>query len=65
MQQSTCLPNIFWNDAIETALHIYNHQPMCCSDWTCPITLWNKSIPDISYFQVFGTQAYIFIPKED
>jgi transposase InsO family protein len=65
MRLSACLPPTFWQDSVETALHIYNRQPMRRGLWTCPITLWNKSIPDISYFRIFGTLAYVFIPKED
>ena len=30
MHQHTCLSKVFWQDAVETALHIYNRQPMCC-----------------------------------
>ena len=34
-------------------------------NWSTPITKWNGDVPDVSYFKVFGSQAYIFIPKED
>ena len=65
MHQHACLPPSFWEDAVETALHIYNRQPMCCLDWSTPISKWNGDIPDVSYFKVFGSQAYVLIPKED
>ena len=65
MRLHACLPNTFWQDAAETALHIYNRQPMRRSKWICPITLWNGKKPDVSYFKTFGCQAYVFIPKED
>ena len=65
MRQTACLPPSFWQDAVETALHIYNCQPMCRLDWLPPISKWNDKTPDVSYFKVFGCLAYVFIPKED
>ena len=65
MHQHACLPPSFWQDAVETTLHIYNRQPMCHLNWSTPISKWNGDIPDVSYFKVFGSQAYILIPKED
>ena len=65
IRQHTCLPLSFWQDAVETALHIYNRQPMCCLDWSTPIFKWNGDVLDVSYFKVFGSLAYVLIPKED
>ena len=59
-----CLPQSFWQDACETALHIYNRQPMRRHDWKTPIESFNGDKPDVSYFRVFGTQAYVWIPPE-
>ena len=65
MGQHACLPPSFWQDAVETALHIYNRQPMRRLDWSTPISKWNGDVPDVSYFKVFGSLAYVLIPKED
>ena len=65
MHQTACLPPSFWQDVVETALHIYNHQPMHHLDWLPPISKWNGETPDVSYFKVFGCLTYVFIPKED
>ena len=62
MWQHACLPKSFWQDAVETSLHIYNRQPMHCHNWKMPIEIFNGDKPDISYFRVFGTCAYVFIP---
>ena len=59
-----CLPRSFWQDACETALHIYNRQPMHRHDWKTPIKSFNGDKPDVSYFRVFGTCAYVWIPPE-
>ena len=64
MRQQACLLPTFWQDAIETSLHIYNQQPMCHLNWHSPIQLWNGTKPDVSYFRTFGCQAYVFIPKD-
>ena len=58
------LPRSFWQDACETALHIYNRQPIRHHDWKTPIELFNGDKPDVSYFRVFGTCAYVWIPPE-
>ena len=65
MCQHACLPSSFWQDAIETTLHIYNRQPMHCLNWSTLISKWNSDIPDVSYSKVFGSQAYVLISKED
>ena len=64
IRQHACLPRSFWQDAVETALHIYNRQPMRCHQWRTPIEVFNGDKPDVSYFRVFGSHAYVFIPPE-
>jgi len=62
--QHACLPHYFWQDAVETALHIYNQQPMCRHEWKTPIKQFNGDKPDVSYFRIFRTCAYVFISLE-
>jgi hypothetical protein len=64
MRHHACLSPSFWQDSVETALHIYNCQPMRRIDWKPPITLWDGTKPNVSYFRTFGCLAYVFIPKE-
>ena len=33
MRHHACLPKAFWQDAVETSVHLYNRQPMCHHDW--------------------------------
>jgi hypothetical protein len=61
---NACLPNSFWQDACETALHIYNRQPMHHHSWKTPAAIFLGKKPDISYFRVFGCKAYVFILKD-
>ena len=67
MMHHACLPKAFWQEATETAVHIYNHQPMRRLKWETPISKWDPSVtkPDVSGFRVFGCRAYVFIHKED
>ena len=37
---------------------------MHCYNWKTPIEIFNEDKPDVSYFRVFGTHAYVFIPQE-
>ena len=65
MHQTACLSPSFWQDAVETALHSYNHQLIYHLDWLPPISKWNGKTPDVSYIKVFGCLTYVFISKED
>ena len=53
----------FWQLAVEAAVHIYNRQPMRRLKWRCPITAWDGTVPDVSYFRVFGCKAYVHVQK--
>jgi hypothetical protein len=61
---NACLPNLFWQDAAECALHLYNRQPMQRHGWKTPTEIFLGNKPDVSYFRVFGCKAYVFIPKD-
>ena len=64
MRHHACMPHIFWQDVVQTALHIYNHQPICRLHWKTPNEMFLGDKPDISYFKVFGTCAYVHIPAD-
>lgn len=55
----------FWQLAVEAAVHIYNRQPMRRLKWCCPITVWDGTVPDVSYFRVFGCKAYVHVQKSE
>ena len=52
------LPKKFWGEAIMTANHIQNRVPTQATG-TSPYERWHGKLPDLSYFQAFGTTAYI------
>ena len=61
MRHFAGLSSGFWKLASETAVHIYNRQPLRRLGWKPPITAWNESVPDVSYFRVFGCKAFVHI----
>jgi transposase InsO family protein len=62
---STGLPLSFWECAVDTAIHTYNRTPSRTINWHMPHKLWaNGHVPDISYFRVFGSKAYVHILED-
>ena len=55
----------FWECAVDTAVHIYNRTPSRSIGWWMPHKLWtNGHIPDVSYFRVFRSKAYVHTPED-
>lgn len=54
----------FWKIAVEHTIFVYNRTPIKRANWKPPITLWDKTIPDISCFCIFGCKAYIHVHKD-
>ena len=71
MEKALCLLHFaglshgFWLLAVETAVHIYNRQPLRRLKWQCPITAWDGTIPDISYFRVFGVKCLCMCQRSE
>ncbi|GJE99425.1 hypothetical protein PsYK624_156870 [Phanerochaete sordida] len=54
----------FWEEAVMTAVHVRNRAPHRALDWRTPIEVLTGTIPDVSYFRVFGCLAYRHVPKD-
>jgi hypothetical protein len=50
---------------VETAVHIYNRTPTCSNKWRTPLEYWDGTIPDVSYFRVYGCKAYYHVPDHN
>ena len=59
-----CLPQNWWEFAVEHAVHLYNRTPIRCLAWHTPFEVLNQRKPDISHLRVFGCGAYVFIPED-
>jgi transposase InsO family protein len=55
----------FWETAVATACHLYNRTPTRSNKWRTPLELWNGTIPDVSYFRVYGCKAYYHVPDHN
>jgi transposase InsO family protein len=63
MWLEACLPQSWWEFAVNHAAHCYNRTPMSHINWKTPYQLLNNEIPDISHLRVFGSGAYVHIPE--
>lgn len=57
------LPNIFWDEAVNTANYIQNRIITKGANGI-PFELWNGNKSGIDYFRIFGTKCFVFTPKE-
>ena len=65
MMHSAGLSLGFWEFAIDTAVHTYNRTPQRSIQWRTPHELWTDGhVPDVSYFRVFGSKAYVHTPED-
>ena len=47
------------------AVHVYNHTPLRHTQCKMPLENLQGKQPDISYFQVFGCEAWVYIPQQN
>jgi len=65
MMHSAGLSLGFWEYAVDTAVHTYNRTPTRTIEWRTPHELWtNGHVPDVSYFRVFGSKAYVHTTED-
>lgn len=57
------VPLELWGEAVTCATHILNRSLSRTSEVT-PFELWHGCKPDVSYFRVFGSPAFVHIPEE-
>ena len=61
-----CIPQNWWEFAVNYAVHVYNHIPLKCSsnDYKTPFERLQHTKPDVAHLQVFGCGAYVFLPED-
>ena len=64
MRLQACLPQSYWEFALDYATHIYNRTPMRRLAWRTPYQYMTDEVPSLNYLRVFGSAAYVFIPAE-
>lgn len=58
MMHAAGLSNGFWQEAVRTAVHVRNRSPKQALRWRTSSEVLTGSVPDVSYFRVFGCLAY-------
>lgn len=64
MLEAKDLEKKFWAEAINTATYTINRTGPSKVENKTPYEVWNNKSTDIKYFQIFGSEAYVHIPKE-
>lgn len=64
MLNSSGIHKQYWGEAVNTANHILNRLPTKGIKAT-PYEIWHNKKPNLNYFQIFGTPAYVHIPKDE
>ena len=64
MRLQACLPQSYWEFAMEHVTHIYNRTPMRRLEWRTPYEWMTGERPTLHYLRVFGSGAYVFTPSE-
>jgi hypothetical protein len=61
-----CLPQNWWEFAVNYVVHIYNRTPLKCSsnDYKTPFKRLHRTKPDVAHLRVFGCGAYVFLPED-
>ena len=55
----------FWFDALRTAVFLYNRLPHSSLDFLSPFEQAFKIKPTLSHVRIFGSPAYVIIPKNE
>lgn len=58
------LSKIFWAEATNTAVYLYNRTGLSVLQGKTPYELWYNMKPDISHLRVFGSPVMVHIAKE-
>src|SRR5712691_1924446 len=64
LQLQACLPQSWWEFALDHASHVYNRTPQRHLEWWTPHEWLTGERPSIDHFRVLGCGAYVFIPAE-
>ncbi len=58
------LPKSFWAEAVSTAAYLRNRSPTTKLESMTPHQAWFGRKPGITHLRVFGSTAYVHIPKD-
>jgi len=64
MHLHACLPDSYWEFAVQHVVHVYNRTPKRGLNWRTPHELIYKAPPTVSHLRVFGCTAYVHLPVD-
>ena len=64
MRLEACLPQSWWEFALDHATHVYNRTPVCYLNWQTPYQTLKGDKPYVNHLRVFGCGAYVYIHAE-
>jgi len=64
MRLQACLPQSWWELALDHATHVYNRTPICRLSWRTPSEWLSGNRPLVNHLRVLGCGAYVFISAE-
>jgi hypothetical protein len=59
-----CIPQNWWEFAVNYAVHVYNRTPLKCSNYKMLFERLHHTKPDVAHPRVFGCGAYVFLPED-
>ncbi len=71
MQTARCLifeanmSKEFWGEAVLTAMYLINRTKTSALKGEIPFERWNKEKVNLSKIKVFGSSAFVHVPKEE
>ena len=55
----------FWAGAIDCAIYLSNHCPVCSVQGKDPQQAWSRKKPTVSHLHVFRSIAYAYVPDQE
>ena len=59
------LPGYLWTEVINTANYIVNRSPTSANLGKTPEERYTGKIPNVTHLKIFGSIAFVHIPKTD
>ena len=64
MLQHAGFSNVFWTEAVNTAVYVLNRAPTSAVKDKTPQEAWSGKKPTVEHFRVFGCDAYAHVSDE-
>ena len=64
MLREMCFPNIYWTDAIHSAIYILNISSTKMVKDSTPYEAWFYRKPNVSHFKIFESTCFVYIPSQ-